>query len=54
MKKQREEWETNRDLKRRPRFEVTYCMKCDDMGANNYTKCLICGSHNKKRIRRNK
>lgn len=53
-KRKRECWESNRDVVRRPKFEVTVCSKCDDMGANNFTKCSICGTTNKFRIRRNK
>lgn len=47
-------WMTNRERRRKPKFPITECPKCDDMGTKDYTKCSICGSRNKKRVRRNK
>ena len=45
-KKQKEEWETNRDFGRRPKHARFWCWKCDHCLVGLWEKCKYCGYRN--------
>jgi hypothetical protein len=46
MKKQRKEWETNRDLAKRPKKVKFWCWGCDGYLVGPGEKCPRCGYTN--------
>ncbi len=48
MKKNREEWTTNRDIAKTPRKSKNWCYGCDCNLVTPGTKCDVCGSREGK------